>query len=495
MWSTEQSGGGQLEGGGPRPGGTRQQRAGAEGGHQDAQAPAPRVDGARMHGWFVAAMVYRQPRVLAMLFLGFSSGLPFYLYFQTLSAWLRQSHIAMASIGMLSWAGLFYSLRFLWAPVVDRCRLPWLYGWLGRRRSWMLISQLGIAGSLLMLSVSHPATNLLHIVVSAACLTFCGATQDIAMDAWRIESAPDEMQGAMIASYSLGYRVATIIGGAGALGLAAELSWHASYGIMASLVTIGVVTVLLVREPSPNDARSTALSEERTAAWLERNAHWPAPLRHAGAHFIGAVADPLVDFFERQGAVTALLVLALVASYHFTDYAMASMINPFYIDHGYTLGQIATVVKLIGLSVNVVGVVVAGILIARFGQHAVLALGSVLIMCSNLGFALLAHTSGPTILGLGLANVLDNLALATQGMALIAFLSSLTSPKYTATQYALFSAFYGLAGKTLEGTSGFVVHAIGYMHFFVYTASLSIPPLLLLFWLYARSRQTPVPAR
>ena len=438
------------------------------------------------HRWREAALLYREPRVLSMLFLGFSSGLPFYLIFQTLSAWLRQDRIVRSTIGMLSWAGMFYSLKFLWAPAVDRWRLPLLHRWLGRRRSWMLLAQLGIAAALLALSGSEPAVSLRHVVLCAVLLGFFAATQDIAMDAWRIESAPEEMQGAMAASYSLGYRVALIVGSAGALGLAQDLGWHVSYRIMAALVAVGVLTTLLVREPAPSASRRSVLSEARAVAWLERRAHWPAALRHAGANFIGAVLCPLLEFFQRQGATSAVLVLLLVGSYHFTDYAMGSMINPFYIDHGYSLGQIATVVKIIGLSVNLVGALLAGLLIARFGLRAALALGSLLIMSSNLGFALLAHTSGPTVLGLALANVLDNLALATQGMALIAFLSSLTSPKYTATQYALFSSFYALTGKTLEGTSGFVVQAIGYVHFFMYTASLSIPPLLLLYWLSRR---------
>ncbi len=437
-------------------------------------------------------LVYRQPRVLSMLFLGFSSGLPFYLIFQTLSAWLRQDHILRSTIGMLSWAGMFYSLKFLWAPVVDRWRLPGLHRWLGRRRSWMLLAQLGIAAALLMLSTSEPASNLTHVVLGALLLGFFAATQDIAMDAWRIESAPEEMQGAMAASYSLGYRFALIIGSAGALGLAQDMGWRSSYSIMAALVSVGVVTTLLVREPAPSANRQSFLTEARAADWFERKSHWPTALRHAGANFIGSVVCPFMEFFQREGAVSAVLVLMLVASYHFTDYAMGSMINPFYIDHGYTLAQIATVVKIVGLTVNLVGVLLAGLLIARFGLRVALVLGSVLIMGSNLGFALLAHTQGPTVLGLALANVLDNLALAMQGMALIAFLSSLTSPKYTATQYALFSSFYILAGKTLEGTSGFVVQAIGYVHFFVYTASLSIPPLVLLYWLSRRHEFKPV---
>jgi PAT family beta-lactamase induction signal transducer AmpG len=442
--------------------------------------------------WLDAVRVYREPRVLSMLFLGFSSGLPFYLYFQTLSAWLRQSHVALATIGMLSLAGMFYSLKFIWAPLVDRGRLPGLTRWLGRRRSWMLLAQLGIGASLLYLAAGQPASHLARVVFGSACLTFFAATQDIAMDAWRIESAPDEMQGAMAAANNLGYRVALITGSAGALGLAAGLGWHSSYRIMAALVLVGIVTTLLVREPQPNAAgRHSALSETRVSGWLARRAHWPAPLRHAGATVIGAVVCPFMDFFERQGSTSAVLVLLLVGTYHFTDYAMGSMINPFYIDHGYTLAQIATIVKIVGLSVGLFATVLAGLLIVRYGMLVGLVLGSVLILCSNLGFALLAHTAGPTALGLGLANALDNLALATQGIALIALLSSLTSPKYTATQYALFSSFYALTGKTLEGTSGFVVHAIGYVHFFVYTASLSIPPLLLLFWLSRRHEFDP----
>ncbi len=357
----------------------------------------------------------------------------------------------------------------------------------------MLVAQLGIAGSLLIMAGSEPSVSLLRVVLGALLLGFFAATQDIAMDAWRIESAPEEMQGSMAASYSVGYRVALIVGQPGALGLAQELGWRGSYSVMAALVSVGVVTTLLVREPASSVDRQSFLSEARATDWFERKSHWPATLRHAGANFIGAVVCPFMEFFQRQGAVSAVLVLMLVGSYHFTDYAMGSMINPFYIDHGYSLAQIAIVGKTVGLSVNIVGVLLAGLIIARFGLRAALMLGSVLIMSSNLGFALLAHTSGPTVPGLALANVLDNLALATQGMALIAFLSSLTSSKYTATQYALFSSFYAVTGKTLEGTSGFVVQAIGYVHFFIYTASLSIPPLLLLYWLSRRRGFHPAP--
>src|SRR6185312_8451533 len=196
--------------------------------------------------WRHALLVYGKPRMLSMLFLGFSSGLPFYLIFQTLSAWLRQDHIVRATIGMLAWAGLFSPLKFLWAPVVDRLQLPLLHRWLGRRRSWMLIAQLGIGACLLAISRSHPAISLRYVAIAAACLAFCAVTQDISIDAWRIESAPPEKQGAMAAGYQLGYRSALIVGSAGALGLAQAIGWQASYTVMASLAIVGVVTTLLV---------------------------------------------------------------------------------------------------------------------------------------------------------------------------------------------------------------------------------------------------------
>jgi MFS transporter, PAT family, beta-lactamase induction signal transducer AmpG len=446
-------------------------------------------------GWLQAVLLYSQPRMLAMLFLGFSSGLPFYLIFQTLSAWLRQAGILRSTIGMLAWASLIYSLKFAWAPIVDRWALPLLHGWLGRRRSWMLLAQIGIVIALINLSASHPAGGVLHVAIGALWLAFCAATQDIAVDAWRIESAPESQQGAMAAAYQLGYRTALICGSAGALALAQGFGWHASYSTMAALGGIGILTTLIAREPDPGASRESLWREQRVIDWLEQKAHWPHALRQLGAGLIGGVICPLVDFFNRRGAATAILVLVLVASYRLTEYAMGSMVNPFYIDHGYTLDQIAMVVKVVGLSVSLVGVLIAGVTVARLGVVPALAIGSVLIMLSNLSFAALAQAHAPTIMGLGLANSLDNLAQAMKGTALIAFLSGLTSPRYTATQYALFSSLYILAGKVLEGTSGFVVDAIGYSRFFVYTASLAIPGLLLLYWLSKISRPSSELAR
>jgi PAT family beta-lactamase induction signal transducer AmpG len=421
-----------------------------------------------------------------MLFLGFSAGLPFYLVFQTLSAWLRQEGIERSTIGMLAWVGLTFSLKFLWSPVVDRLRIPLLHGWLGRRRSWMLLAQIGIAAGIANLAGSEPALGVTHVAVGALFLAFCAATQDIAIDAWRIESVSIELQGAMAAAYQIGYRAALITGGAGALGLAQGYDWPTSYTVMAALAGVGIVTTLLVREPQPTAAREAAAREARVVNWIEDKAHWPAALRDFGATFIGAVVCPLTDYFSRYGVRVAAVVLMLIGSYRLTEFTMGSMANPFYIDHGYTLGQIATIVKAFGLPVSMLGVVLGGVIVAKAGLRLALFLGSGLIIASNLAFALLAATDSPTLVGLAIANSLDNLAQGVHGTALIAFLSGLTSARYTATQYALFSSFYALPGKLLEGTSGFVVDAIGYPVFFSYTASLAIPGILILLWLTRR---------
>ena len=456
-----------------------------------AAAPVP-PDSPGGPGWLGALLVYRQPRVLSMLFLGFSAGLPFYLLYQTLSAWLRQAGIARATIGMLAWVSLFYTLKFLWAPVVDRVTLP-VVGALGRRRGWMLLAQLGIALGLFNLGTSDPASGVRAIALWALLTAFCAATQDIALDAWRIESAALSMQGAMLGAYQIGYRIALICGSAGALAIAARAGWHASYHTMAALAAIGVITTLLIPEPAAA-APQAAAREARVIEWLEQRAHWPQSLRRAGEWFIGAVICPLTDFFGRYGVSLAVLTLAFVSVYRLTEFTMGSMVNPFYIDRGFTLGQIATVVKLYGLAMSLVGVFLAGVLIARLGVLRSLVIGSLLIMGSNLGFAALASAGTPTLLQLGLVNAFDNLALAMHGTALLTFLSGLTSARYTATQYALFSSIYALPGKLLEGTSGLVVDHIGYTRFFVYTASLALPGLLLLYLLLRRGAFGPAPA-
>jgi MFS transporter, PAT family, beta-lactamase induction signal transducer AmpG len=421
-------------------------------------------------GWLQALAVYGEPRTLAMLFLGFSSGLPFYPAFQTMTIWLRESHIALPLIGMMAWATIPYSLKFLWAPVVDRMPLPLLTRLLGRRRAWLLLAQVGIAIGLFQLAMSEPASGMRRIVIWDLFLTFFAATQDIAMDAWRIESAPIAMQGAMAAAYQVGYRIALIAGSAGALTLSQAYSWHVSYLGIALLASVGLITTLCVREPQVASSHEATARGSRAAEW-----------------FISAVVRPFMDFFGRYRGQVAIVTLLLIAAYRLTDYGEGAMTLPFFHDHGYSNEQIAWVVKIVGLTLSMLGVFIAGLLVAKWGLLRSLVVGSILMMISSSGFALLATTHTPTLLGLGVANGIDNLGIAIQGTVFIAFLSSLTSQKYTATQYALFSSLFALAGKTVEGFSGFVSHATGYALFFVYTASLSIPGLLLLFWLWRRS--------
>jgi PAT family beta-lactamase induction signal transducer AmpG len=437
-----------------------------------------------LRSWWQAVLIYREPRVLAMLFLGFSAGLPFMLVFQTLSAWLRQAGIERATIGMLAWVGIVYSIKFLWAPIVDRLKLPLLYRLLGRRRSWMLLAQVGVGFGLANLAHADPASSVRFVALSALFVAFCAATQDIALDAWRIESAPPEMQGGMAAAYQLGYRIAIMTGTAGALWIAADLGWRAAYSTMAALMSVGVITTLLIREPVV--AAQSRDQHERVVEWLAARAHWPAPLRNAGGWFVGAVLEPIIDFFRRYGLGLGLLVFAFIGSYRLSDYAMGVMANPFYLDQGFTLKQVATVVKAFGIVAAMIGVVVGGTVVAKLGVVRALVVGAVMMMVSHAGFAILAFSESNSVVGLATVNSIDNIALGIHGTSLLAFLSSLTSSKYTATQYAVLSSLYALPGKLLMGTSGFVVDAIDYPGFFTYTALLNLPALFLLFWLVRR---------
>lgn len=446
-----------------------------------AEAAAPRKPWWR--GWLDALAAYKHPRVLAMLFLGFSAGLPFMLVFSTLSAWLREVGIERATIGMLSWVGIIYSIKFFWAPVVDRLPLPVLHRLLGRRRSWMLLAQVGIAVGLFNMAHLNPVGHLGAMAALALLVAFSSATQDIAIDAWRIEAVPQPMQGVMAAAYQLGYRIAIMVGSAGALWIAADYGWMASYTAMAAMVGVGILTTLVIAEPEPRAERQSLAQEQRVIDWLERKAHWPDSLRQVGSWFVGAVVCPFVDFFTRYGTRLAVLMLAFIASYRLTDFTMGVMANPFYLDVGYTLKEIAAVAKLFGLVSSIVGVLLGGLAVARLGTVKSLAFGSLAVIASNLMFMTLAFQDHPSITGLAIVVSADNLAMGIAGTALIAYLSSLTTASYTATQYALFSSMYALPGKLLMGTSGFVVDAVGYPWFFVYTSSLGIPALVLLYFI------------
>ncbi len=418
--------------------------------------------------------VYADRRVLALLFLGFSAGLPFLLIFATLSAWLREAGVSATTIGFFSWAGIMFSVKVVWAPVVDRVRLPGLTRRLGRRRAWMLVGQAGVAAGLLAIAASDPAEDVLALAVCAVIIAFFSATQDVAIDAFRIEAAAPEVQGAMAAAYVLGYRVALLTGGAGALYIAEFAAWSAAYASMAALMGVGMATVLAVREPVAEGQRERP--PDRLPAALDGR-NLPPRVAAAAAWLHGAVVCPFLEFFGRYGR-TALLVLAFIGLYRLSDITMGVMANPFYIDLGFTKAEIASITKVVGFAMSIGGAGLGGLLVARFGVHKPLVLGAVLVAGTNLLFAWMA-AAGPDLRLLTLTISADNLAGGLAGAVFIAYLSSLTATAYTATQYALFSSLMTLPGKLVGGFSGVVVDGLGYVTFFLGAAAVGVPAILL----------------
>jgi MFS transporter, PAT family, beta-lactamase induction signal transducer AmpG len=442
---------------------------------------------ASLRAWWQSLDVYANPRVRAMLFLGFSSGLPFALVLTTLSARLRQAGIDRTTIGYFSLVGLAYSLKYFWSPVVDRLPLPLLHR-MGRRRSWMLVAQCGIVVGLVLLALADPAIDAEKVAWLAVFTAFCSATQDIAVDAYRIEAAETDAQGAMAASYQIGYQVALICAGAGALTAAAGYGWTTSYLVMAACAMVGVVTTLAIAEPDARIDRSTLAQEARVIAFLERAAHWPALLRHAVAWLIGAVVCPFVDFFSRNGLRVGLPILLLIMTYRLNYTTMGVAANTFYLDMGFTLEQIALVSKVYGVLMTMLGAVLAGLLIRRYGIPKTLLVGWVLLTAANLVYAHIASIH-PGIGWLATAVSADNVANGIAGTAFIAYMSSLTNIAYTATQYALFGTLWSLPAKSIASQWGKIVDAWGYPLFFVYTAAVGLPALLLIIWLIRHEKQ------
>lgn len=427
--------------------------------------------------WLEAMAVYRHPRVLAMLFLGFSAGLPLLLVFGTLSAWLSIADIDRSTIGHVSWVATLYALKFAWAPLVDRVPIPLLSRAFGQRRGWMLLAQTGVIAGLLLMATNDPGETLGLLVVAALLVAFSSATQDIAIDAWRIESVEAELQGAMAATYQIGYRFGMIMAGAGALYLAEYLSWSQSYTIMALCMGVGVIAVLLIPEPLRRVDRETWRQEDRVVRFIENSAHLSDRSREVGAWLIGAVVCPFTEFFARNGKL-ALLILAFIGVFRLSDITMGVMANPFYIDMGYSLEEIASITKVFGLIMTMAGAVLGGVLVARFGVLRMLLAAAVMVAGTNLIFAWLA-TQPADIALLALVISADNLSGGLAGSVFIAYLSSLANRAYTATQYALFSSLMLLPAKFLGGFSGDIVDATDYVFFFTYAAMLGLPAILL----------------
>ena len=436
--------------------------------------------------WIDAVTVYRQPRVLAMLFLGFSAGLPLLLVFGTLSAWLAREGVDKSTIGHVSWVALLYGLKFIWSPLVDRLRLPVIGRVFGQRRSWMLLAQTGVICGLLAMASSNPVNHLELLVYAALLVAFSSATQDISIDAWRIEAMPMEDQGAMAATYQIGYRIGMLLAGGGAFTLAHYYSWPLAYTVMAICMIIGIITTLIIPEPGHLVSRETWKQEEKVIHFLENSSHLPATVRDVYAWIIGAVICPFTEFFSRNGRF-ALVILLFIGLFRISDITMGVMANPLYVDVGFSDLDIGVVTKTVGPFITIAGALLGGSLVIRFGVLPVLLAGAILVMLTNLLFVSIAILP-PDIMMLALVVGADNLSGGMAGSAFSAYLSGLTNKAYTATQYALFSSLMLLPAKFIGGFSGDVVDANGYVFFFVYTAMLGIPAILLILYLLKRKQ-------
>lgn len=474
--------------------------------HSDAPASTVGLSPAIRPGWADTLRVYLEAPTLRMLLLGFSAGLPLLLVLGTLSFRLREAGINRTTIGYLSWVGLAYGFKWVWAPLIDRMPIPLLTRLMGRRRSWLLTAQMLIIAGLIGMALIDPQLALLPIVWCALVVAFGSATQDIALDAYRIESANIERQAALAAAYQTGYRIAMIWAGAGVFWIAAisevasvadsavsaacvavngasqtvggsmgsvaqvvsasyqHQAWRIGYLVMAASMLLGVVTVLFSPEPAPREL---------------------PPARNAAEWLKSALVEPFADFLRRYGK-HALLILMLIAVYRISDVVMGIMANPFYVDMCYSKLEVANITKVFGVIMTLVGAFVGGVLAMRFGVMRVLMLGAVLSAASNLLFAWLG-SRGHDVHALIFVISADNLSSGIASAAFIAYLSSLTNVNYSATQYALFSSMMLLLPKFLAGYSGSYVDTFGYSSFFTGTALLGVPVLVLV-WLASRMK-------
>ena len=423
--------------------------------------------------WGASLRVYLETATLRMLFLGFAAGLPLVLVLGTLSFWLREAGIDRTTIGYLSWVGLAYAFKWVWAPLVDRLPIPILSRVFGRRRAWLLLAQAAIITGLAGMALTEPKVSLETMVWFALLTAFGSATQDIALDAYRIESADVQRQAALAAAYQSGYRLAMIWAGAGALFIAARAevadvanyqhaAWQTAYLVMAACMLVGVVTVLL----SPEPARVVLPPARNAAAWLRE-----------------VLIEPFAEFLKRY-KWQAALILGLIAVYRISDVVMGIMAYPFYVDMGYTKDEVAAVSKIYGVIMTLAGAFVGGALTLRFGVMRVLMLGAILSAASNLLFAWLG-SRGHDVTALIFVISADNLSSGIASAAFIAYLSGLTNINYSASQYAIFSSMMLLLPKWLAGFSGKYVDTFGYGNFFVTTALLGVPVLALV-WLASR---------
>jgi PAT family beta-lactamase induction signal transducer AmpG len=419
-------------------------------------------------------------RVFLMLLIGFGSGLPFMLVGNTFGLWLREEGVELATIGFISWVGLAYSFKFVWAPIVDRFDVP-ILGRLGRRRGWLLLSQIVVGLALVAMAMIGPGGGLTALGIAALVTAFAAATQDIVADAFRIETAEnDEDQGLLTSAFQLGYRFAILGGTAVILFVAAKIGWAASYAVWGAAMGIAVAATLMAREPV--DRRDIAAATGGRPPWT------PAGL-------FDAVIGPLIAFFKQHGSV-ALLMLAAICLYRLPDFVMGPMTGPFYLDLGLTLEEVGAMRLSAGLVGTLLGIAAGGLSSIRFGFGATLLLGAFIGPMSNLGYTILA-TIGLSTPAFGAVLFVENFSEGFAGAALVAYMGSLTGIGYTATQYALLSSFYAMLGKFLKGFSGVAVEGLqagrglmeGYALFFAGTAAVGIPAVILCWFLKRRMDQ------
>ena len=481
--------------------------------------------------WINATKVYLNRRVLAMLFLGFSAGLPLFLIFSTLSLWLRDAGVDRSAVTYFSWAALAYSFKFVWAPIIDKLPLPLLNTLLGRRRSWLLVAQVAIMLSIISMAMIDPAYGLSGMAIAVVLLGFSSATQDIVIDAYRIEAVHEEYQAAMSAMYIAGYRIGMLVSGAGGLYLASFFgvenqyiyqAWQNTYLIMAAVMLVGVTTTFLIKEPEINrnvDNYFHRLSDYvrfflmflvMVVAFIYGFSIFNFGLSSGfinefvrlflslcfsllGIYLLvilniinkkmvySTYIEPVVDFFKRYGKATILLLL-LVGLYRISDIVLGVIANVFYHDLGFSKNEIATTTKVFGIIMILIGGFLGGVMTMRYGVMRILLLGAILSALTNLLFMLLAQ-AGNDITMLSLVIAADNLSAGLASAAFIAYLSSLTNISFTAVQYAILSSLMTLLPKLLGGYSGSMVNEIGYSSFFMMTAIMGLPVIILIYYL------------
>jgi PAT family beta-lactamase induction signal transducer AmpG len=436
----------------------------------------------RYRRWLESCAVYADRRVLSILFLGFSSGLPLALTFGTLSLWLAEVGVNKTTIGLFALMGTPYTFKFLWAPLVDRMPVPYLTRRLGRRRGWAIVTQLALMATIAGLGATNPAAHPGLTAVFAFMVAFCSASQDIVIDAYRVEILEERQYGAGAAMIVLGYRIGMLVSGAGALYLATYVSWFATYGLMTALMIVGIATILLNPEPKMRKSRDSIEQERRIAAYLEAR---PDPLgkrAKALAWIYGAVVSPFAEFMSRRGWLVILLFILL---YKFGDALAGVMSNPFYVELGFTKIQIANISKAFGLAATIIGSVIGGVIVDRIGILKSLLVCGILQMISNLMFALLA-VAGTDVRMLTLTIAVENLSGGMGTAAFVAYLSSLCNVAYTATQYALLTSFMAFGRTLLSSSGGWLADHMAWVSFFIVTTAAALPGLLLLVWITRR---------